>query len=38
MGFDWESCAVLVSLDKQSVDIAQGVNEGEGLDLDQGSR
>jgi len=37
MGFDWESCAVLVSLDKQSADIAQGVNEGEGLDLDQGA-
>ena len=37
MGFDWESCAVLVSLDKQSVDIAQGVNEGQGLDLDQGA-
>jgi len=37
MGFDWESCAVLVSLDKQSTDIAQGVNEGEGLDMDQGA-
>lgn len=37
MGFDWESCAVLVSIDKQSVDIAQGVNEGEGLDLNQGA-
>ena len=37
MGFDADSCAVIVSLDKQSVDIAQGVNEGEGLDLDQGA-
>ncbi|MDD9822913.1 MAG: methionine adenosyltransferase [Gammaproteobacteria bacterium] len=37
MGFDAGSCAVLVSVDKQSPDIAQGVNEGEGLDLDQGA-
>ena len=37
MGFDWESCSVLVSIDKQSPDIAQGVNEGEGLDLNQGA-
>ncbi len=37
MGFDSQSCAVLVSLDKQSQDIAQGVNEGQGIDLDQGA-
>ncbi len=37
MGFDAQSCAVMVSLDKQSADIAQGVNEGEGIDLDQGA-
>ncbi len=37
MGFDWQSCAVLTSIDKQSADIAQGVNEGSGLDLDQGA-
>ncbi len=37
MGFDAQSCAVMVSLDKQSSDIAQGVNEGQGIDLDQGA-
>lgn len=37
MGFDWQSCAVMTSIDKQSPDIAQGVNEGAGLDLDQGA-
>ncbi|PID77337.1 MAG: methionine adenosyltransferase [Deltaproteobacteria bacterium] len=37
MGFDWQSCAILSSIDKQSPDIAQGVDEGSGLDLDQGA-
>jgi S-adenosylmethionine synthetase len=27
MGFDWESCAVITSIDKQSSDIAMGVDE-----------
>ncbi len=29
MGFDWESCAVLTSIDKQSSDIAMGVDDSE---------
>ena len=37
MGFDYKSCAVLTSIDKQSADIAQGVDEGTGVDLDQGA-
>ncbi len=37
MGFDAQSCAVLTCIDKQSSDIAQGVDEGTGTDLDQGA-
>jgi S-adenosylmethionine synthetase len=36
-GIDSKSCAVLVGYDKQSPDIAQGVDEGKGIDLDQGA-
>ncbi len=37
MGFDWQTCSVITSIDHQSPDIAQGVNVGEGLFLDQGA-
>jgi S-adenosylmethionine synthetase len=37
MGFDYRSCAVLTAYDRQSADIAQGVDEGKGLDLEQGA-
>jgi S-adenosylmethionine synthetase len=37
LGFDYHGCAVMACYDKQSQDIAQGVNEGEGLDLNQGA-
>ena len=36
VGFDWETCAVLTSVDRQSPDIALGV-EGRGLTPEQGA-
>ena len=36
-GIDYRGCCVLVAYDKQSPDIAQGVDEGKGLDLEQGA-
>ena len=37
IGFNYKSCAILTAINRQSPDIAQGVNEGEGLDIDQGA-
>lgn len=37
MGFDWETCAVISTIDKQSPDIALGVNDGSGLFKEQGA-
>ncbi len=37
MGFDWQTCAVITSIDHQSPDIAQGVDTGQGLFKDQGA-
>jgi len=36
-GFDYDNCAVVVSLDKQSPDISQGVTQGKGLHKAQGA-
>jgi S-adenosylmethionine synthetase len=37
IGFDTSTCTVIVAYGEQSRDIAQGVDEGKGLDLDQGA-
>jgi S-adenosylmethionine synthetase len=37
IGFDYKTCSVVTAYDKQSADIAQGVDEGKGLDLEQGA-
>lgn len=37
MGFDWQTCSVITSIDRQSPDIAQGVNTGEGMYKEQGA-
>lgn len=36
-GFHWEDCGVIVSIDEQSPDIAQGVDEGKGKYKKQGA-
>lgn len=37
MGFDYQTCSVITSIDRQSPDISQGVTVGEGLYKDQGA-
>ncbi len=37
MGFDYNTCAVITAVGRQSPDISQGVTEGEGLHKEQGA-
>jgi len=37
MGFDYDNCAVVVTVGRQSPDISQGVTEGTGLHKEQGA-
>jgi S-adenosylmethionine synthetase len=37
-GLDWETCGILVSIEEQSPDIAQGVNETEGHEQGAGDQ
>jgi S-adenosylmethionine synthetase len=38
MGFDWETCAVITTIDQQSPDIALGVNEANGYEQGAGDQ
>jgi len=38
MGFDWESCAILTAIGKQSADIAQGVGSLDDLNVGAGDQ
>ncbi|MGA8164072.1 MAG: methionine adenosyltransferase [Waddliaceae bacterium] len=37
LGFDYRSCGIIITINRQSPDIAQGVEEGEGLFKGQGA-
>ncbi len=37
IGFHWETCAIVTSIDKQSADISVGVTEGQGLHQEPGA-
>ncbi len=37
MGFDWQTCSVITSIDHQSPDIAMGVNKGNDINKEQGA-